>query len=314
MQNRITKLAENPTILHIDLMCNAGPSWSRQLAGMSGQYIYIDSSDPKLFKRVIHGANPNIIVCGGGYWNSKLERSGLLDIYLIRNKRTISFGYWGDGTMSLIKKTNVDIVFCSSIDAVKKFTALGVMAKFSPHPIDTNIFYPHKNIHKIYDWSFIGTNYGTTRQEHLDILKKAMPNNYVIYGQGHVPKVRNVTFEQAANIFRQSKIVLNINDCKYMHLGRYFSDRVLMAMACGSFVLTTKQKYLDKVFKKEVHLDWYKDKNDLLNKIRQYLDDDEMREKIALTGSLVAHNFSLDKRIVYFFDQAKIAHRKKCRK
>ncbi len=304
-------IKKNPNyrVLHIDLMCNAGPHWSRQIAAMSGMYMFVDSNNHVGLTKALD-AEPTHIVYGGGFWNSALYKTRLDEIvsHLKTHPRCITWGYWGDGTMSLIENpidyVFADVVFCSSTNAVKLFQELGFKAEFAVHPIDSNIYYKHKQINEIYDWNFIGTNYGTTRREHVAIAK-TVSNKHLIMGRGHKPVVPVASFEETANYFRQSKITLNINDDKYTHLGQYFSDRLLMAMFVGKFVLTTYQPGLEKMFTRGGHLDWYTGEEELVEKMDLYLNNQRDRNRIAFSGHrFVSNRYSIGRMIPGFFSKA----------
>lgn len=302
MINKIVKLPFLKKVLHIDMMCNAGPYWVRQIAGMSESYLFVDSSNPKFLPQFLT-YNPTHIVLGGGFWNSKAQEkhSDLLNKYL-NAKKGRCFGYWGDGTMSLINEPVADIVFCSSVNAVNKFKQLKTHAEYAPHPVESELYYDDPSIEKIYDWNFIGTNYGTTRQRQLDMLR-GLPYNGIIRGQGHVPKTLTISFEQTANVFRQSKITININDDKYLNLNKYFSDRLLMAMFCKSLVLTTWQPGLESIFIPGKHLDTFKTDEELVEKLGFYLENpDKVKEIVDMAYNSV-QQYSIQNMIAYFFQK-----------
>lgn len=90
------------------------------------------------------------------------------------------------------------------------------------------------------------------------------------------------TPERTANIYRQSKIVLNISRGNYEG---YTSMRLWNIMACGSFALTKKIESIHLLGLEDgVHLASWSDTNDLHNKIDYYLNHPEEREKIAKAG------------------------------
>lgn len=300
-------------ILHIDLMCNAGPYWSRQLASMSSLYMFVSANNPQQLQHALR-CKPTHIIYGGGFWNSYLFNNNfdLIINYLKCSPRCVTWGYWGDGTISLIKNPSkyvfADIVFCSSTDAVQAFKEIGFNAEFAVHPVDNNTYYRHPLIGERYDWCFVGTNYGKTRTRHLEAAKE-ISGNGLVRGLGHNPAVTFSTFEETANLFRQSRIILNINDDDYIHLGMYFSDRLLMAMFLCKFLLTTYQPGLEKIFKRGVHLDWYKDEKELKEKLKYYLDNPKERNNIAIAGSKLMKTYSIEHMIPSFFQKAITQHR-----
>ncbi len=321
----IDRLPGFTKVLHLDQMCNAGPSWVRQIASMSNVYTFIctDINTTKRERKIKESKNfkeikrkeivtallmkPTHIVCGGGFWYSYVYKNfkDMIKEYIDKNPNCISFGYWGDSNVSLIQDSVVKTIFCSSVDGVEEFKKLGAKVKYAVHPIDKEIFYRDDKCNEFFDWCFVGTNYGKTRSQHLDKIKN-ITSKYIIRGPGHNPKVPNTTFEQTADIFRKSKIVLHINDIKCNNLSMHFSDRLLMGMFCGKFMLTNYGPDMEKVFKRGIHLDWYKTEEELVNKIKYYLNNANIRNKIAMNGyKLVSEQYSIQTMLPSFFNFAK---------
>ena len=303
------KLRGLKSVLHIDLMFNAGPYWARKTASISESYTFADSSN---INSVVSGLKiqPTHIVLGGGFWNSEIAKNPRVLIeYLEQNRKCVTWSYWGDGTKSLMKdpfpNTNeklIDAIFCSSSDAVKSFQDAGYFSTYAVHPVETEIFYRDETIQKEYDWTFVGTNYGSTRQKILDTLRN-LDYSYKIFGPGHNPKVPNLTFEQTASLMRQSKISININDDLYTDLIRYFSDRIPMAMCCDSMVLTTYQPGIETIFKKGSNIDWFKTEDELVELLNKYLKNDSIRKTISYNGYKKAiEEYSVKNLIPYFFN------------
>ena len=67
-------------------------------------------------------------------------------------------------------------------------------------------------------------------------------------------------------------------------------------MGTGSFLLSEYSQDLDRLFRKGIHLEWFKTPEELLKKIQFFLENDEDREKIAKQGfNYVTKNFTWDK-------------------
>ncbi len=85
-------------------------------------------------------------------------------------------------------------------------------------------------------------------------------------------------FEEAAEIFSQSKIVLNISIKDDVNM------RVFEALSTGSFLLTNELPTLPILFQDGVHLATYRSLDEAVEKARYYLAHDAEREKIAEAG------------------------------
>ncbi len=168
------------------------------------------------------------------------------------------------------------------------FIKKGANCFFITQGIDKDLFkksdiLPKKNI----DVVFLGTK-TKKREEYLNFLIKHNIN-VSCFGDGwnHPP----IYLEQLINTYKSSKIVLNFVKGK-----TGFSLRVFQVMGCSSFLLSEYCNDLNELFKGKVHLDWFTNSSELLEKIKYYLKNEEIREKIAAEGyRLVMDNYTWDK-------------------
>ncbi len=131
------------------------------------------------------------------------------------------------------------------------------------------IAYPNEPIAiKKYDIGFVGFVTFRKRAEMLDRIFKEFPNFW--YGQR--------LFEEAADIFRKSRIVFNTAADDDINM------RCFEATATGSFLLTEKVPHLDELFEDGKHLVTYTTMDDAIEKAHYYLAHEEEREKIAKAG------------------------------
>ena len=65
---------------------------------------------------------------------------------------------------------------------------------------------------------------------------------------------------------------------------KYSSDRLGNYMACGTFYLTQYIEGLEECFERGKHLDWFETIDEMEEKICFYLENDDLREKIARDG------------------------------
>lgn len=89
------------------------------------------------------------------------------------------------------------------------------------------------------------------------------------------------SFTEMPFVFRQSKINLNIT-MRSIQTG--IPQRVWDVLACKGFLITNDQPEISDYFEAGKHLEVYKDKEELLDKIDYYLKHDKEREKIAENG------------------------------
>lgn len=170
----------------------------------------------------------------------------------------------------LSRAREFDWVFCNQMRAVEEFIRDGIPAErclWLPHAAEPTA-YPKRDMIKKYDVGFIGNVGDWNRVNFLDRMFKEFPNFF--YGKR--------LFEEAAEIFSQSKIVLNISIKDDINM------RVFEALSTGSFLLTNELPTLHHLFKDGVHLVTYKDLDDAVEKAKYYLEHDAEREKIAEAG------------------------------
>ncbi|HLU39111.1 MAG TPA: glycosyltransferase [Planctomycetota bacterium] len=84
-----------------------------------------------------------------------------------------------------------------------------------------------------------------------------------------------------------SRIVLGLN--QFNDDALYFSNRTWLSLACRGFHLTHYVPGLETVLRDGVHLAWYHDADECLEKIDHYLKDATARERIAAAGCELAH-------------------------
>lgn len=121
---------------------------------------------------------------------------------------------------------------------------------------------------KKYDIGFVGYVTFRKRAEMLDAMFKEFPNFF--YGQR--------LFEDAAEIYRKSKIVFNTAADDDINM------RIFESTATGSFLLTEKVPHLDELFEDGKHLVTYTTMDDAIEKAHYYLEHGAEREKIAKAG------------------------------
>ena len=138
----------------------------------------------------------------------------------------------------------------------------------------------------------------TPKREKFINFLKSNSNSVDVYGSGL--SKGSIYLKELVNKYRNSKIILNFNQAK-----TGFSIRVFPAIGAGPLLLAEYSLDISKFFKKGVHLDWFKSQKELLKLVRYYLENNDIRERIAKQGQeFVRENFSWEiimKKIIKLF-------------
>ena len=172
--------------------------------------------------------------------------------------------------------------------------------KWIPQYYDEEYFKPTIKRDLFEDVCFIGScNDDRERIEWLTRLQVDGRFGVNVYGQIPPLSRRWVVGSEMANIYRQHKLTIDIERSGVERIPQILSDRSYKAMGCGCPLLTYQITDLDLVFKPGVHLMTYDDTyDDLVDKIRYWLDHDKERELIAAAGHAeVMANHTLKKKL-----------------
>jgi len=104
---------------------------------------------------------------------------------------------------------------------------------------------------------------------------------------------RSINNKAYAKVCAQSRIVLGVNEVNDDEF--YFSNRTFLTLACRAFHLTHYVPKLENVFSDGEHLVWYRDEQELLDKIAYWLPRDDERARIAAEGHtevMMHHQYS----------------------
>lgn len=170
----------------------------------------------------------------------------------------------------LSRAREFDWVFCNQLEATEAFIRDGIPANrcmWLPHAAEP-LAYPKKTIINKYDVCFVGNVGSWNRVDFLDRMFKEFPNFF--YGKR--------LFEEAADIFCSSKVVLNIS------IKNDINMRVFEALCSGSLLLTNDLPSLPILFKDGQHLVTYKTLDEAVDKARFYIGNEAERARIAETG------------------------------
>jgi len=153
---------------------------------------------------------------------------------------------------------------------------------------------PTINTQKQFDVLFAGEPHpaqSTIRQDYLTRLCEDNFNVHIVgfYWNDFKSKIPakylgGAIGPQLSRLLASTKIALNFKNNHLQQLELGFSDRVMKVMGAGCFCLTHEILGIEKMFTLGVHLDTYKDYNDMIDKIGYYLQNDEKRAHIATMG------------------------------
>jgi len=106
-----------------------------------------------------------------------------------------------------------------------------------------------------------------------------------------------------ADVIRHTKIFLG-QDADIVNLpGKYLSNRVFAVLGCGGFYLGRRSPGLSSVFEVGKEVETFDSLDDLLEKIRFYLEHEDKRRQIALAGqNKVLHNYGYKQQMHKIFE------------
>lgn len=210
-----------------------------------------------------------------------------------------------------------DKIFCFEYDDIKYLQEkYNLYAQYLPLGADTKIFSPNENLTRDIDISFIGTASKLRIKILEKVCERAIKENWAVKIGGHFYDakhfwkkylfgLKNSAFakfldnryyspQEAANLYRRSKICLNINTVQHKSL----SPRTFEICATKSFQLMNSGQNSCGLMNLETDLATFDGVEDLLEKISFYLANENLREKIALAGyNSVIKNCTLKKSV-----------------
>src|SRR5258706_2017861 len=171
---------------------------------------------------------------------------------------------------------------------VDRFLLYGIEAWFIPGVFDSTIFHP-AGAPKEIDVSFLGgLNTKIGRKAYAQALSRAGVD-FRAYGPGSPGGV--LSLRDAIEVYRRSRINLNFTgvsvttpldaDLSINRRARQVKNRCSMIALCGSFVLPEYAPGIEKLFEIGSEIDVFHDQQQLLEKVRYYLDREGEREEMA---------------------------------
>lgn len=167
----------------------------------------------------------------------------------------------------------------------------GIEADFLQVGFDSTHFNPLGAVDSKYpEIVFLGSNYpeGTfpltnLRLQMVHRLKNEFGHRFAVYGGGWngLEKGNITDYSEEGKVYRACKIAINLSHFAY---SRYSSDRMFRILGSGAFCLTHHFPEIEADFKVGEDVVVWHDINDLVDKIKYYLNNDKDRERIALNG------------------------------
>ena len=158
--------------------------------------------------------------------------------------------------------------------------------------------FKNKSLIKDLDVTFIGNLNIGKRKNYISFLKN---NNINVHDFGLNTTNGIIDEEEMVNIINRSKIVLNftgLQNFKKMPPGiprirsriRQSKGRPIETVLCGAFLLTEYSPGIQYMYDTESQVAVFSTQHELLKKIKYYLENESIREKMALN----AYNYSLE--------------------
>ena len=213
----------------------------------------------------------------------------------------------------------IDHSFLTTSPDDLEFKLNGSIFHYMPIPADKSVerLKNFENKNTIYDVFFAmshGVNRGVLKfgktDEREEFINKLVKNNtnikFDLYGlNGRQP----IWAEEFFQILARSRMALNLSrgePKKY-----YSSNRIASLLGNGLLTFIDKKTKLNDFFT-DKEIVFYKDLNDLSEKIQKYSVDDVMRKKIAKNGWKKYHSFFSSQKIAdYIIDRSFDVHKKK---
>ena len=218
------------------------------------------------------------------------ELSPELASYITQETDTVLAVFFSDDDWRLSDSLKIagryHTVVTTCREAVESYREHGItQVLYAPYACNPDLYYPLER-QKKYDVTFVGQAY-RGRPELVQWLKE-QGVNIRVWGQGweEHPALRDIAggflpHQAMLEVFAQSKIVLGMSWVSGDGVTLQIKGRTFEYAACRAFQLTTHDERLKALFRDSDEIVFYRDRQDLLEKIRHYLSHHDEREHIA---------------------------------
>lgn len=169
-----------------------------------------------------------------------------------------------------VRVQNADLILTPDVECYLYYKSNGYNVIFTSHWTDLNIFYPSVTSYEPFD--VVTSMYGE-RGEIIPYLQEKLEESF--YLKNGLIDIEN------GDLFRNGKIVFQKS--RYGEVTR----RIFEGMSCKKLVITDRlplNKQLDQIFKEDEEIVFYSTKEEALEKIQFYLNNDQERNRIAENG------------------------------
>lgn len=232
--------------------------------------------------------------------------------------------HWRFDSFSKYYAPSFDWCTTTSRNAISKYKSIGYNNIIKTQWAANHYLYKKKEIPFRFDTSFVGVPHSNRRA-----IMKFLKNNDIhvtTFGTGwdvnlfHKLLVKlkminkdefedivnrtRVSFEEMVNIFNESKININLSLSSKIGFEDQIKGRNFEVPACGGFLLSNYADNLEDYFEIGKEIVCFKDKYDLVKKIKHYLHNDEERLEITKRGyDRIISNHTYVHRFVEIFNK-----------
>lgn len=265
--------------------------------------VYGNDSLKNFLKRMVNNLKPKFLFL-------QLQTPGILDRLFIDNLDVNTVFNWSGDVRDPLPPWYVEM--SNSKKVISLFTNLkdvdeirihGNKAEYLQIGYEEDQFDKYKNVGEFYspDIVFLGSNYGDKfplskyRVEMVNLLSEKYKENFGVYGGNWNTMNYHDYPDKELMLYQNCKIAIGLS---HFQLPMYSSDRMFRAMASGAFYLTHYYPGIEKEFIQGIHLDWWNNFDELIEKIDFYLVNDEIRKLISYQGyKLVTGQYKWSDRI-----------------
>lgn len=182
-----------------------------------------------------------------------------------------------------------DVIYTTNKASVEShYKKLGLYDKVSYLSFGYDpMFHKNLNLDKIYEVSFVGSDFSTRREKYINKLL------HQVNIWGFLPSTR-ISHYEMIKVVNQSKINLNFSD-QPVNGVKCFKNRVLEVLGCEQFLLTETFLELEEMFVPGKELDCFSSTEEMNDKISFYLKNDTLRGKIAKSGAKKVRKYQYKK-------------------
>lgn len=232
-----------------------------------------------------------------------LQRPGILSHTSLdaMNKKSKLVSWCGDVREELPSHyidlgDHIDLTLFTNMEDVEKLRKEGVKADFLQVGFDSLNFNPEGPIGVNYpEIIFMGSNYhcqyplSSYRESMVRTLKSVFGDKFGVYGAnwGNQPNGRPLAnglitnYGEEGLAYRSCKVAISLS---HFERSKYASDRLFRILGSGAFCLTHVYPDLEHDFEIGEDLDTFTSIDELVVKIKYYLEDEKLRKKIAIEG------------------------------